>query len=98
MNDLISSSGEWFYTATGTAFIELVNRLKVTKRSRILNPNTVLAPAGAQPGWAGIIFPGSCNPEVVNMDFEPAHLPALPPGSVIVPDNARFHPPPTPFF
>ena len=44
---------------------------------------------------APLVFQGSCNTEVVNVYFEQVLLPALPPGSVIVLDNARFHQSPT---
>ena len=44
---------------------------------------------------APLVFQGSCNTEVVNVYFEEVLLPALPPGSVIVLDNARFHQSPT---
>jgi transposase len=37
------------------------------------------------------VFQGHCNTEVVDIYFEQVLLPALPPGSVIVLDNARFH-------
>ncbi|MGA2854128.1 MAG: transposase [Verrucomicrobiota bacterium] len=42
-----------------------------------------------------LVFQVSCNTEVVDTCFERALLPALPPGSVIVLDNARFHQSPT---
>jgi transposase len=41
------------------------------------------------------VFQGSCTTEVVDVYFEKVLLPALPPGSVIVLDNARFHQSPT---
>ena len=44
---------------------------------------------------APLVFQGSCNTEVVDVYFEKILLPALPPGSVIVLDNARFHQSPT---
>ena len=40
---------------------------------------------------APLVFQGSCNTEVVDAYFEQVLLPELPPGSVIVLDNARFH-------
>ena len=44
---------------------------------------------------APLVFQGSCNTEVGDADFEQVLLPELPPGSVIVLDNARFHQSPT---
>jgi transposase len=44
---------------------------------------------------APMVFQGSCNTEVVDTYFEKVLLPVLPPGSVIVLDNARFHQSPT---
>ena len=44
---------------------------------------------------APLVFQGSCNTEVVDLYFETILLPRLPPGSVIVLDNARFHQSPT---
>ena len=41
------------------------------------------------------MFQGSCNTEVVDTCFEKVLLPALPPGSGSVLDNARFHQSPT---
>ena len=40
---------------------------------------------------APAVFQGCCNTEVVDTYFEQVLLPVLPPGSVIVLDNARFH-------
>ena len=40
---------------------------------------------------APLVFQGSCNTEVVDVYFKQVLLPELPPGSVIVLDNARFH-------
>ena len=44
---------------------------------------------------APLVFQGSGNTEVLDTYFERVLLPALPPGSVIVLDNARFHQSPT---
>jgi len=44
---------------------------------------------------APLAFQGSCNTEVVEAYFAQVLLPALPPGSVIVLDNASFHHAPT---
>ena len=44
---------------------------------------------------APLVFQGSCNTEVVDVYFAQVLLPALPRGSVIVLDNARFHQSPT---
>jgi len=44
---------------------------------------------------APLVFPSSCNTEVGDVYFEKVLLPALPVGSVIVLDNARFHKSPT---
>jgi transposase len=45
---------------------------------------------------APLVFQGRCTTEVVDAYFENVLLPELPPGSVIVLDNARFHQSPTP--
>ena len=44
---------------------------------------------------APLVFQGSCNTEIVDVYFAQVLLPALPPGSVIVLDNASFHQSPT---
>ena len=44
---------------------------------------------------APLVFQGSCNMEVVDAYFAQVLLPELPPSSVIVLDNARFHQSPT---
>jgi len=44
---------------------------------------------------APLVFQGSCNTEVVDVYFAEVLLPALPQGSVIVLDNAKFHQSPT---
>ena len=44
---------------------------------------------------APLTFDGTCNTEVVDAYFENVLLPVLPPGSVIVLDNARSHQAPT---
>ena len=53
--------------------------------------------AASQPGKlvAPLVFQGSCTMEVVEAYFENVLLPELPPGSVIVLENARFHQSPT---
>lgn len=53
--------------------------------------------AAAQHGKlvAPLTFEGTCTTEVVEVYFEQVLLPALPPSSVIVLDNARFHQSPT---
>ena len=40
---------------------------------------------------APMVFQGHCHTEVVDVYFEKVLLPVLPPGSVIVLDNASFH-------
>ena len=53
---------------------------------------TSIIAASQKSRWvAPFVFQGSCNTEVVDTYFEKVLLPALPPGSVIVLDNARFH-------
>jgi transposase len=44
---------------------------------------------------APLVFQGSCNTEIVDVYFAQVLLPALPPGSVIVLDNASFQQSPT---
>jgi transposase len=44
---------------------------------------------------APLVFQGPCNTAVVDVYFAQVLLPVLPPGSVIVLDNARFHQSPT---
>ena len=44
---------------------------------------------------APLTFAGTCNTKVVDAYFAQVLLPVLPPGSVIVLDNARFHQSPT---
>ncbi|HEY1490450.1 MAG TPA: IS630 family transposase [Verrucomicrobiae bacterium] len=53
--------------------------------------------AAAQNGKlvAPLTFAGTCTTEVVDAYFAAVLLPALPPGSVIILDNARFHQSPT---
>jgi transposase len=58
--------------------------------------NTDAPPASQQnKRVAPLVFQRSCNTEVVDAYFEKGLLPALPPGIVIVLDNARFHQSPT---
>jgi len=56
---------------------------------------SIIAASQASRLVAPLMFQGSCNTEVVDAYFEKVLLPALPKGSVIVLDNARFHQSPT---
>ena len=56
---------------------------------------SIIAAARQNKLVAPLVFQGSCNTEVVDAYFEQVLLPELPPGSVIVLDNARFHQSPT---
>lgn len=52
---------------------------------------SIIAAAQNSKRVAPFVFAGSCNTEVVDAYFAQVLLPALPKGSVIVLDNARFH-------
>ena len=56
---------------------------------------SIIAASQANKLVAPLVFQGCCNTEVVDVYFEKVLLPVLPPGSVIVLDNARFHQAPT---
>ena len=68
--------GERIYQAVAGARRERTSIISASQRSKLVAP---------------LVFQGSCNAEVVDIYFEKVLLPALPPGSVIVLDNARFH-------
>ena len=56
---------------------------------------SIIAVSQASRLVAPLVFQGRGNTEVVDVYFEQVLLPALPPGSVIGLDNARFHQSPT---
>ena len=68
--------GERIYQAIAGARRERTSIIAASQRSKLVAP---------------LVFQGSCNTEVVDIYFEKVLLPVLPPGSVIVLDNARFH-------
>ena len=68
--------GERIYEAVTGKRRERTSIIAASQKSRLVAP---------------FVFQGSCNAEVVDIYFEKVLLPALPPGSVIVLDNARFH-------
>ena len=68
--------GERIYEAVTGKRRERTSIIAASQKSRLVAP---------------FVFQGSCNAEVVDTCFEKVLLPALPPGSVIVLDNARFH-------
>ena len=68
--------GERIYEAVTGKRRERTSIIAASQKSRLVAP---------------FVFQGSCNAEVVDTYFEKVLLPALPPGSVIVLDNARFH-------
>ena len=72
--------GERIYEAVAGKRRERTSIIAASQKSRLVAP---------------LVFQGSCNTEVVDTYFEKVLLPALPPGSVIVLDNARFHQSPT---
>jgi len=72
--------GELIYQAVAGKRRERTSIISASQRGRLVAP---------------LVFQGSCNTEVVDVYFEKVLLPALPPGSVIVLDNARFHQSPT---
>ena len=72
--------GERIYEAVTGKRRERTSIIAASQKSRLVAP---------------FVFQGSCNAEVVDTYFEKVLLPALPPGSVIVLDNARFHQSPT---
>ena len=72
--------GERIYAAVAGKRRERTSLIAASQASRLVAP---------------LVFQGSCNTEVVDTYFAKVLLPALPPGSVIVLDNARFHQSPT---
>ena len=72
--------GERIYEAVAGKHRERTSVIAASQNSKLVAPLT---------------FEGACNTEVVDAYFEKILLPALPPGSVIVLDNARFHQSPT---
>lgn len=72
--------GERIYEAVAGKRRERTSIIAASKQGKLVAP---------------LVFQGSCNTEVVDTYFEQMLLPQLPPGSVIVLDNARFHQSPT---
>ena len=72
--------GERIYAAVAGKRRERTSIISASTRGKLVAP---------------LVFQGSCNTEVVDVYFEQVLLPELPPGSVIVLDNARFHQSPT---
>ena len=72
--------GERIYEAVSGKRRERTSIIAASQHSKLVAP------------W---VFQGSCTTEVVDAYFEKVLLPVLPPGSVIVLDNARFHQSPT---
>ena len=68
--------GERIYQAVSGKRRERTSVIAASQRGRLVAP---------------LVFQGCCNTEVVDTYFEKVLLPVLPPGSVIVLDNARFH-------
>ena len=56
---------------------------------------SIIAASQRQKLVAPFVFDGHCTREVVDLYFQHVLLPVLPPGSVIILDNARFHQAPT---
>ena len=72
--------GERIYATVGGKRRARTSIIAASQKSRLVAP---------------LVFQGSCNTEVVDTYLEKVLLPALPKGSVIVLDNARFHQSPT---
>ena len=75
-----SPRGERIYQAVASKRRERTSIIAASQQNKLVAP---------------LVFQGSCNTEVVDVYFKKMLLPALPPGSVIVLDNARFHQSPT---
>ena len=72
--------GEWIYQEVAGARRERTSIISASQQDKLVAP---------------LVFQGSCNSVVVDTYLEKVLLPVLPPGSVIVVDNARFHQSPT---
>ena len=72
--------GERIYEAVAGKGRERTSIISASQQGKLVSP---------------LVFQGSCNTQVVDTYFEKVLLPELPPGSVIVLDNARFHQSPT---
>ena len=72
--------GERIYQAVAGQRRERTSLIAASRKNKLVAP---------------LVFQGRCNTAVVDAYFEQVLLPALPPGSVIVLDNARFHQSPT---